>query len=78
MKMVSGDRYQVSGQAWDRFVGDLTPAEFMRGYKTHSEAVSAFVEWLEEDPVFYWQEMCAEYTLSELLERYLEDHQDEL
>jgi len=52
MKMVSGDRYQVSGQAWDRFVGDLTPAEFMRGYKTHSEAVSAFVEWLEEDPVY--------------------------
>jgi hypothetical protein len=81
--MVSGDRYQVSGQAWDNWVGNTTPAEFMDGYNAVDAAVSEYVNAIPDmwgegpPPVFYWREMNAEYTLTELLTRYLEDHENE-
>jgi hypothetical protein len=80
---ISGDRYQVSAEAWDGWVGDTTPAEFMDGYNGDIDrAVSDYVSAIpamfgDEPPTFYWREMNAVYDLAELLTRYLEDREDE-
>ena len=80
---ISGSRYQVCDDAWAGWVGDATPAGFMDGHEDAKAAVDEYVAAIpemfgEEPPTFYWREMNAEYTLAELLIRYLEDHEDEL
>jgi len=76
---ISGDRHQVADRVYEMFMGDLTPEEFMTGSDNIEDAIKSFVEQLDgPEPVFYWREMCSEYTLTELLTRYLEDHEDEI
>jgi len=74
---ISGDRYQVSQNAWANWVGDNTIDEFMQGYDSADDAISAYVKQIPQIfgcdvPVFFWTEMNSEYTLAELLERYIE------
>lgn len=76
---ISGDRYQVSQNAWDGWVGNNTVEEFVQGYDSADDAISAYIEQIPEMfggdvPVFFWTEMNSEYTLAELLERYIEDN----
>ena len=78
---ISGDRYQVAANAWEGWVGNTTADEFMQGYQTIDDAVNVYIEDIPdmfggtEPPTFWWTEMNAEYTLAELLSRYIEDNQ---
>ena len=76
---ISGNRHQVSEEAWAGWLGDTTAAEFMDGRDDIEAAVNEFVQAVpdmfgEPAPVFFWREMNADYTLAELLTRYLEDN----
>ena len=76
---ISGDRYQVGEEAWAGWLADTTAAEFMDGRDDIEAAVNEFVQAVpdmfgEPAPVFFWREMNADYTLAELLTRYLEDN----
>jgi len=79
---ISGNRYQVTAEAWANWVGDTTPEEFMQGYDSIKATVDAWMLeipkiWAEDPPIYFWKEANAEYTLAELLTRYLEDHINE-
>jgi hypothetical protein len=78
---ISGNRYEVSGMAWEQYVGDQTVDEFMGDRSDIDGVVGEYIAELpdifddvDEEPVFFWREANAEYTLTELLTYYIEDN----
>lgn len=79
---ISGMRGDASNQVWDICVGSVTIEEFLSGYGTVDEAIADYAEQYpamfgQEPPVFYWREMNSEYSMAEMLKRYIDDRIDD-
>lgn len=77
MDTINGMREDAASQVWDICVGNTTPEEFVAGYDNVEDAIADYENQYPAmfgvpAPVFFWEEMNSEYTMAEMLTRYLE------